>query len=85
MSYLKMLPVLLRWLGASFITYELATVVEDVGDKFPDAVDADVTIDATGSPVAPGPYRAPRSGVLAMVLVAAAISYGMQKLAKRLK
>ena len=78
------LPVL-RWVGASFITYEMATLVEEIGDKFPDATDADVMYDAGGNGIAPGPYRTPRSGLLAMVLVTAAVSWGMQRVAKRLK
>lgn len=77
---LLLLRTVLRWVGAAFITYEAAGLVEEVGDKFPDA---DVTTDGTGSPGAGGPYGMSRGGVIGTVLVAAAVAYGMSRIGKR--
>lgn len=82
--YVAAARTLLRWVGAAFITYEAAGIVEEVGDKFPDA---DVIIQAPGGGPgmdAGGPYGLTRAGVLGTVIVAATVAYGMSRIGRKL-
>lgn len=75
----------LRWVGAAFITYEAAGLVEEVGDKFPDVVYDASTGQVIPDPTAKGPWGLGRGGVVAVVLVAAAIAYGLARVGKMIK
>lgn len=80
MPWTLLLRSAISWLSAGFITYEVAGVVEDIADKYPD-----VTYDASGQPLpGAGPHGTTRATVVATVLVASVIAYAINRLIKRL-